>query len=446
MAINKHNTFCRYLLTAYMLSIGFQTLFDWPVVGEKVQLPELLFLCLAGYLVFFQRRSWFDFIKSKFRTSLVRAVAWYAAAFLGTNLVVGQPSCWLEWMGLLYLATVFLTVWWIGQSPNFFDWIVGAFSQMGAVAAAAALVLWAGSDWLPFSDGLGINTMYYPAIGVVRRATGFTPTPNMLFSILAGSLIVRILVVHWQGRAGSKAYWLTGVVGAGAAATCSKQWLLLVLAGLFMASLMLERPFLRRCAQGCAFLGLCFFLLFSHISVLKKDTPPVVLERLAYEFQLLVPEPVGGFGGYAVYWNGYALWKKTAVLAGFESFPFGIGAGRHCTFIENLRAAGRYPANFPCNDPHCTYTGAFGELGALGFVALLWLGWQLMAMVRRLLRLAGHNRQWRGMALALATLLLYFALEASVVDVLNFRHLWVAIGVLAALEDRYKWQEEGGKW
>lgn len=432
MTTRTNNTRSRYLLTAYMLSIGFQTLFDWPVVGAKVQLPELFFLCLAGYIGFFQRKEWFAFVKSKFRHPLVRAIACYALAFFATNLVVGQLSCWLEWIGLLYLATVFLTVWWIGQSPDFFDWITGAFSQMGAAAALTGLILWIGSDWFPW----GINIMYYPAIGVVRRATGFTPTPNMLFSILAGSLIVRVLVVHWQAGDRGKAYWLTGIMAAGAVATCSKQWLLLLVAGFFMASRVLERPFWRKTSQIGAFWGLCFFLLFSHISVLKKDVPPAVLERLAYEFQLLVPAPIGAFGSYDIYWNGYALWKKTAVLAGFESFPFGIGAGGHCTFVETLRGRGHYPAKFPCNDPHCTYTGAFGELGGLGFVALLWLGWQLAQMVRRVLRLARQNRQCYGMAFALATFLLYFGLEALVVDVLNFRHLWVAIGVVAALEDR----------
>lgn len=435
-----NNICCRHLLTAYFISVTFQTLFDWPVIGEKVQLPEIIFLLLAGYIGFFRHRAWFDFVKSKIGHPLVKAIGWYALAFLGTNLVVGQYTCWIEWVGLLYLIAVFLTVWWIGQSSDFFDWITRAFTWMGVAAAAAGLALWAGAIWFPDSTWLVPNQMYYPSIGVVQRATGFTPTPNMLFSILVASLLVRFMAVHWQEGAKHKAHWLTGILVAGAVATFAKQWLLLVATGLLMGGMVLGNARWRGWSFFAGLVGLCCFLFFSHVSILKKDFPQAALERAAYEFQLLVPDPIYVTSTYYVYCNSYALWKKTAVLAGLQRFPFGIGAGRHCPFIETLRAKGRYPSQFPCNDPHCAYTGAFGELGALGFVALLWMVWQIAVMARRTVRSAGRSKPLRGLALALAAGMLYFGLEALVVDTMNFRHLWLAMGVLAALEERFETQ------
>lgn len=408
------------LLGAYTVSMGFQTIFDWPLTGTKVQPPEILFLVLAVYIWCCHRVSWLHWLREHNRHPLIRAIGWYVLAFGVAALASGRWSCWLEWVGCLYLAALALVVAWFGAVSQLVRW----YTWMGVAAALTGLVGWLLVLGGTGGGGLPVNDMYYPGIGMVRRALGATPTPNMLFSLLAFGLFFRWFAVHRHGAGDRWAWATTGLMAAGALATFSKQWLLWAGILVWWAG----RRAGQRVWQIAAGLLLFCFLLFSHITLLKKDFPPDLRARLAYEYQLLVPEPVGALGDYYIYWNSYALWKKTAVWAGLQTFPLGVGPGAHCAFVETLRAEGEYPAGYPCNDPHGTYTGAFGELGLFGLLTLLYLMWQIACSVRR--TLSGGGEQ----AAALSALFIYVAFEAWVVDVLNFRHLWWSMGVLMALD------------
>lgn len=404
------------LLCAYTVSMSFQTVFDWPLTGTKVQPPEILFVVLAAYTGYFHRHSFSNWLRAHRRHPLIRAIGWYVLAVGVAALFSGRRSCLPEWVGCLYLAALSLVVAWSGALSQFARW----YTWMAVTAAATGLIGWLLVLGGPVGGLLPVNDMYYPGIGVVRRALGATPTPNMLFSLLAFGLFFRCFEVHRHGEGTWRDWAITGLMAAGALVTFSKQWLLWIITLMCLTG--------RRVWWIVAGLLLGLFLLFSHITLLKKDFPQDLRARLAYEYQLLLPEPVGAVGDYYIYWNSYALWKKTAVGAGLRAFPFGVGPGAHCTFVESLRAEGRYPADFPCNDPHGTYTGAFGELGLAGLLALLYLAWQIALAIRR--TLSGP----RVPATALYALFIYAGLEASVVDILNFRHLWWSIGVLLALD------------
>ncbi|MGB3802230.1 MAG: hypothetical protein WA952_20580, partial [Lewinella sp.] len=102
---------------------------------------------------------------------------------------------------------------------------------------------------------------------------------------------------------------------------------------------------------------------------------------------------------------------------------FGVGPGQFQYHTEALEATGQYPTHFGRVNPHSAWTGAFAETGLLGLLGLILLVASLF-----------HYRpgQWT----VPAVLLLLFLIASIFKDVMNFRGLWVLIGLYLASKKR----------
>jgi O-antigen ligase len=146
-------------------------------------------------------------------------------------------------------------------------------------------------------------------------------------------------------------------------------------------------------------------------------------------------------GPYIVRLTNYATNKIAAVRAGLEEVPFGTGPGNFNDYVGSLKPIGLYPDYFINFDPHCTYTGAFGELGFPGLFALLWV---IIAISRALFKTSSPgNQQTLLLHLGLSGCFLFIAMDAMILDTLHFRYIWILLGILAYLVEMKKQEEQG---
>jgi hypothetical protein len=136
-------------------------------------------------------------------------------------------------------------------------------------------------------------------------------------------------------------------------------------------------------------------------------------------------KPITSIGEYQVFSSNYTVLKETSIIAGTENI-FGVGSGGNNEYVQKLKSEGRYPDNFENFDPHSIYTGTFGELGIFGLLALMWM---IYEAGRQLINIQKKSNSF--LVKGLMACFIFFALEGFVLDILNFRHLWILLGVLA---------------
>jgi hypothetical protein len=148
---------------------------------------------------------------------------------------------------------------------------------------------------------------------------------------------------------------------------------------------------------------------------------------------MVAGEPIGevamGRGRRLVMATNYVYSKRASVMAIAEEWPLGIGPGRHGAFIGELQAQGRHPRSLWRADPHSTYLGAAAELGAAGVAGLVAL-WTTLALT--LVRLSRSRAIPRVVWAGLVGVAVAVTIEAICTDVMNFRHYWWVIAVVAA--------------
>jgi O-antigen ligase len=125
--------------------------------------------------------------------------------------------------------------------------------------------------------------------------------------------------------------------------------------------------------------------------------------------------------------TSYLQLKKMQWRATRENPVSGLGPGNFNAFLKQAKDQGEYPAHLADYDPHSSLGGTLAEMGILGLLALLCWAFVIFRMIRRLLK----KKQDPVFFSAVACYLLFIGVETLTTDVLNFRHLWVCLGVMA---------------
>ncbi len=185
----KTNQILYFLLFAYIVSIGFIEIFQLPIVGAKFQPPEIIFLVA---LVFWVKQMGRNLLKVAFKPGkLSAAILVYLTAITLATAFAVEPKPWLELTGSIYLLFVFIVF--SSTLPTFENlckFILNSFLVCGIIAALAGI-----SGWM--LTRFGVDTplawsaqTYYPYLGKIGRAQGFTTTPNMLMSLLGVCILL----------------------------------------------------------------------------------------------------------------------------------------------------------------------------------------------------------------------------------------------------------------
>ncbi|HJU41917.1 MAG TPA: O-antigen ligase family protein [Vicinamibacterales bacterium] len=123
---------------------------------------------------------------------------------------------------------------------------------------------------------------------------------------------------------------------------------------------------------------------------------------------------------------------KQVAWDAFRSYPIsGLGLDRFHHATEIAYAQGRLTADYRAIDPHSTFFGRFAEAGIVGGTTLIAL-WITIALT--LDRLATVQRDnW--IAIAVTAGIVGTLVNSMNADIMNFRFLWVALGMVRGLQN-----------
>jgi O-antigen ligase len=125
------------------------------------------------------------------------------------------------------------------------------------------------------------------------------------------------------------------------------------------------------------------------------------------------------FGRIQIVETSYSALKRANWIVGLEHPLVGVGPGNSNKYLPALKAQGTYPPRLPDYDPHSTWMGGFSETGIIGLIALG-------------IMVAGLFTSSDSVVRAAAVYLLILLIESVMIDAMNFRHLWIAIGLVMA--------------
>jgi hypothetical protein len=152
--------------------------------------------------------------------------------------------------------------------------------------------------------------------------------------------------------------------------------------------------------------------------------------------QLVAGRPLASFQWRNHTWvampTTYLFNKQASLMAIRQSWPVGVGPAGQEAFTADLQRTGRFPSTVFLTTPHSTYLKPVAELGAAGLAALLLILVAGGMTIRRLLAQSGWPR-WE--AAAYAGVGAAFLIEAISTDLLNCRHYWFLLAVIAARND-----------
>lgn len=418
--VNLHSSTVILLTQIYVILCCFPQLVELPITGYKLQPAEFAFLPLF-ILIIFQKSFWSHIFQSltsgkRYVRYLYLSILIYFGAFAFSAVFNFSLSVFLELAGTGYLISVFFILTYVFSKETY-----GSIEEWkGKLIFATVLTASIGiiGMILHFS-GIENPTgkMWdYPYLERVFRLQGFTASPAFFVNII--SLGILLLLEDEQKkytlfRKRTSLFLLLIVV----IPTFAKTILNLLIFG----SLYLTRKYTlikskARIISNILISGIFVILMtgthFLFVSCTEfNQTIGYKNERFASGTSLYKK------GDVCIYQTPYLKLKFTATRAGNNNFLYGEGAGNHGTMLPNFEK-NNGELHFKKSDPHCTYTGAYGELGIFGLLSVLFLFFSLIKTAK-------------SVGLSFFCIALYFLSEGITTDILNFRHLWVFIALTA---------------
>lgn len=398
-------------------------MFTFPIVGQKIQLPEIFFLLLAPFILRYYRAlvHHIQFLGPAIFLVILPSLIHFSSCFPHPT-----QAAFLELGGSVYLALLALIFsWWftVEQSPIH---KLATISSVTIFLSFAISILSIISIWVPIGHGIDlVFPKQFPVLGIIPRVEGFSITPNMQASIL---LVFLCLFLSTTTHNRSHQKWLFFSLGAfSLILTGSKVLISALLSFLIACSTRLANrlewpPILFR-LLGAA--GIILYLGFLHLPCMTDDQYQK-LDSVSYMQGNQVYHPLSGVTCRA---STYTLLKEQAV-GFFLTHPVsGIGSGQFAMGIRQQQNIGAYPASVPVYAPHSTYFGILAENGLIGaFLLLIWI----ILWMRTMTRVSFHRDQLPILE-ALRLILLFFLIEGMVMDTMNHRELWVGVGIWLSL-------------
>lgn len=410
MSANKlkfHITQIPYL---YLLSLAFLTSANLLILGNRLMVPELVFLVVALIFLYSKVGGFAKFM----------AIDWLLVAYLVSNLISSllsheMPSL-AESIGKVYLFLVYLMFKELTLSTNFRDNFKFYVKILVAILISTGLGGWVLAE-------LGITSRYvyhfkdYPYFGSINRLQGITPNPTMYISLLSC-----FLVILWSFH---KNVFLNLLGITSILLTFSKSIFL------FIAGYIFYGRSSRKTIQKIYVVTGCIFYLTANYYISTYKTSP--------NQEVINSAPALKNKYFAVHPTIY-LERKSTLFASFLDHPLiGIGPGNTNKELARFQQLGYYPKTFDTNcDPLSTYFGIMAETGIVGMLICILIAAQLFTFLKRAFIYGDLLNK------AIATCFLIGSIEAINSDMLNFRHYWVLLGVLVGL-DIQKQQQTGDK-
>lgn len=236
--------------------------------------------------------------------------------------------------------------------------------------------------------------------------------------------MIMALDAWWRWRTNEGPFWLVLLIGVVLALSFSKELVLIGL-GIFLIDPLLQN--VNRKIRGMIVILMAGLFWFGTHVIVTTDLSSAQekLEGTVYSSQKVI----GRCCDVTFIESSYLALKHAGIFVGLEHPILGVGPGRFNHAIQEAKTAGVYPEFLPDYDPHSTWVGAFSEAGILGLISLLFLAF---AFYRLFTRHASMLQEQPFARILLVGLLLHVIASVSV-DAMNFRHVWVAMGILTGL-------------
>lgn len=394
-----------------------------PIVGNKIQPPEIIFLFTLLFLLLNFKKIAF----SKFRLNLldVALILYLGIVFL-TTLFAKNLRPLLELIGLSYLFSTYLIIrlFLISIDSHFEDFIKKGILWLGVIAAIFGII---GIFTTYFSGSSLLGYVYedYPYFGDTIRVSGFTSTPHMLASLLNVSIL--FLLISLFEKKNVQSLFVFAILSLAYIFTFAKIVVLLVIGVIFI--LLRKRDFNLLVKNGLRFISFSLFVFYmfaTHFMLISKTNPNLdAIRNKAFNTGEIIGETQNNY----IIPTAYFTLKQSAFHLGKTNLLTGVGAGNHEKYFHQLKEEGLFPKHIPDYDPHSTYFGSFAETGIFGFAAILFLTFVTFKMSNQILK----TKKYYNLKIAVVACLFIFFMEAISVDAINFRHLWLVLAILSAI-------------
>lgn len=414
----------RWIIKIWIFSIGFIYLLDVPYLKMKVQLPELLVLLMLGIWLWSRQKAFWPPQKEQaadFRRFYAFEGATMLWLFIALAASLKHPTraAFLENMGYAYLFLSSLLVqWWLHQGKNRLRFFQQSFIQLGIILAVLNIAIFGlyTLGWTPVSPLVESKT--FPVLGELPRVLGWMPSANLLANLMALCWWMALSEGTSSGKYAASLLILVGLV-----LTFSKSLLIIVPLGFFLwikNRRTAGKRSLRFSGAIVIFSAVCY-LFFTHALVQPKSEP--IDASSSYLTGQILAETRHSY----FLETSYLRLKKMQLQAVSENPVLGVGPGNFNAFLQKAKEEELYPEHLTAYDPHSTLGGTLAEMGILGFLALLiWI-----FVIFRMLKVLVEKKEVPGIYWALAVYIFFLGIEMLTTDVLNFRHLWVCLGMLA---------------
>lgn len=408
------------LLGFYILSFGVENLIDLSFFGNRILLPEFIFLCLA--LVFlYQKNNWSNL--NSFNKLDFWILGYWASVLL--SLIYSQKINALgEFLGCTYLISLYfiLSKYYENYKLNI-KTLISCFLLSGVFASSIAIIGYI----LNIPSFIHYHENYY-FLGNIYRLYGLMRGPIIFSDYLSTIFLLGLGVFLIKDK--KKTFYILYliIIAVGIILSFSKSGIILSAAVLWLFKLNFTdelKSILYFLLKSFCILLTCFYLFFSHFFLFQQNSK--LGQELASEKHsscesidipntdfMLIPLP-------------YYYTKKSALIAFYRNFPLGIGGNELTNFNHTLFDEGIFNCDINMA-PHSTLFGALGELGIPGFICCIFIFFTTFSFLKEQ-KSANHKIYIIGIPI-----LLFICLQSITTDLMNFRYLWILFFIISYVE------------
>ncbi|MEO0042495.1 MAG: hypothetical protein RL329_1943 [Bacteroidota bacterium] len=432
------------LFAAYLIAIPSNAFLNLPHLGDKLQLPEILFLLISiVFGAYFGFSKTIQELKNWHFTAIDKGILAFCAAVCCSCLVHCTRASILEMIGLGYLMTFYLMMRLFFQNTpyNILDFTTRFFLISGFIVAVVGLVGWFMATFLHIETLTARLYINYPYLGDVYRVFAFTSHPVMLASFMGVCLLVLGIKSRMNPKNLSHFEWIAfSCMSMVEILTFTKSIVALSACFLWLIDSFFYKNhrLVPKIITVSVAMILIFFVFMTHFIVIdttKYDALPLEKRHFYHRSEAI---PYVKIGNIYLIRTTYTLLKQNAFKAFLQHPITGLGGGNFESFCGEQKVKGLYPNYLETFDPHSSYMGALSELGLLGFAALMYLVFGIFTTFRQVKKNSLLSEQW--FILGLGSVLIFMASEAMVTDIMNFRHYWVFFAVLSIMDTKNRLQ------
>ena len=409
------------LIYLYILTIPFQAL-RFRLIGLSIGIPEIVFIILAPLAIIHIIRS--D-QKLLFDRLDLFVLGWLIATIISAWHTGFDSIIVTEIIKKVYLFFLYMILKWTIK-PEIIERMIKVIILSSLIAALTGIIGY-GLGHLGIDTTLSIIRPFPYSIENVTQAKGFTPTPNMLASIIMIGIFFQIHKIYNNRKLYTSNILLFVTLMIGFLVTFSKT-IVCLLIGITLIWYFHNKPKLSLTLQTVtkiAVAGLFIAYIFgTHFIIVEKDQ----------DFELLKGDYIAGpvlieTANYSIYPSQYWSLNEISFEAINQSFPWGLGPGKFNDYAHELKKNDAYPTHVPYPDPHSTYLGTLAEIGLLGLITFFGIIFFVIKFSRKIL---SNHAADQNIFSSLPIVFIVIGIEAISTDVMNFRHYWILLILLVS--------------